>query len=162
MAACSEQSATRNPHFSHGAVAQFGRAPESHSGGRGFDPHPLHQPSPEALRKAKAATPEPVPRRGAAQAGAPRGASGLRLGMPAFRYVYVLVSEQDATRHYTGVTGDLEDRLAHHNGGACPHTAKYRPWRIETAVAFRNTAKALAFECYLKSGSGREFARRQF
>ena len=28
-----------------GAVAQFGRAPESHSGGRRFDPDQLHQPS---------------------------------------------------------------------------------------------------------------------
>src|SRR5688500_1747945 len=29
-----------------GAVAQFGRAPEWHSGGREFDPHRLHQSDP--------------------------------------------------------------------------------------------------------------------
>ncbi len=51
-----------------GAVAQFGRAPESHSGGRGFDPHPLHH---------LFASGEKVPRRSSAQrneAGPPRGA----------------------------------------------------------------------------------------
>jgi putative endonuclease len=83
--------------------------------------------------------------------------------MPApFKYVYTLVSETDPSRHYTEVTDDLEDRLCHHNSGASPHTAKYRPWRIETCVAFRDQAKALAFEDYLKSGSGRESARRHF
>jgi hypothetical protein len=42
------------------------------------------------------------------------------------------------------------------------HTSKFKPWTIETAVAFRDQAKAVAFEHYLKSGSGREFARRHF
>ena len=81
--------------------------------------------------------------------------------MPAhYKYVYILVSEVDPSRHYTGVTDDIDGRMSHHNSGASPHTAKYRPWRLETCVAFRNAKKALAFEVYLKSGSGREFARR--
>jgi predicted GIY-YIG superfamily endonuclease len=79
-----------------------------------------------------------------------------------FFYVYILVSEVDASAHYTGITKDLVSRLNYHNRGACPHTAKFRPWRIETAVAFSCEAKARAFEKYLKSGSGREFARRHF
>jgi hypothetical protein len=33
---------------------------------------------------------------------------------------------------------------------------------METAVAFSNRQKASGFERYLKSGSGREFARRHF
>ena len=33
---------------------------------------------------------------------------------------------------------------------------------METAICFRSTVKAREFEKYLKSGSGREFARRQF
>jgi putative endonuclease len=83
--------------------------------------------------------------------------------MPAkFKYVYLLVSESDPTRHYTGITDDLDERLRHHNSGASPHTAKYRPWRIKTYVAFSDDQKAIAFESYLKSGSGREFARRHF
>jgi putative endonuclease len=79
-----------------------------------------------------------------------------------FKYVYLLVSEADPRHHYTGITDDLEERLRHHNSGASPHTAKYRPWHIETCVAFADKAKAIAFEGYLKSGSGREFARRHF
>ena len=79
-----------------------------------------------------------------------------------YSYVYVLVSEQDPARHYTGCTADLSARLAKHNEGGVPHTAKYRPWRIETAVRFSSEAKARSFEQYLKSGSGREFARRHF
>ena len=85
--------------------------------------------------------------------------------MPAtgtYRYVYILVSLSDPERHYVGVTDNLDDRLRHHNSGASPHTAKHRPWRIETCVAFHDLNKALAFESYLKSGSGREFARRHF
>lgn len=77
-------------------------------------------------------------------------------------YVYILVSEADAAKHYTGITRDLFGRLQEHNRGHCPHTAKHRPWRIETAVAFASQTKARAFERYLKTGSGREFARRRF
>ena len=74
--------------------------------------------------------------------------------------MYILVSEQDATRHYTGCTTDLKARLVKHNAGEVPHTSKYRPWSVETAIAFRSREKARAFEQYLKTGSGREFARR--
>ncbi|MEI6787528.1 MAG: GIY-YIG nuclease family protein [bacterium] len=79
-----------------------------------------------------------------------------------YHYVYILVSEQSPDTHYTGITTDLAERLERHNLGRCPHTSKYRPWRIETCIAFTDEAKAVAFESYLKSGSGREFARRHF
>lgn len=79
-----------------------------------------------------------------------------------FHYIYLLVSLEDPSRHYVGTTSDLKARLEKHNEGGCPHTAKYRPWRIETAIAFSDKAKAIAFERYLKSGSGREFSRRHF
>jgi putative endonuclease len=77
-----------------------------------------------------------------------------------FFHVYVLVSEADVTQHYTGITRDLPSRLKEHNQGTCIYTARCRPWRIETAIAFRSKAKARAFEKYLKTGSGREFSRR--
>lgn len=77
-------------------------------------------------------------------------------------YTYILRSESDPTRHYMGRTADLNQRLAHHNGGMCKHTAKYRPWRIQCYFAFDSEAVALRFERYLKSGSGRAFARRHF
>ena len=82
--------------------------------------------------------------------------------MKRFFYVYILVSQIDGARHYTGLTCDLPGRLRDHNRGHCPHTAKFKPWKIETTVAFSGEAKARAFEKYLKSGSGREFARRHF
>ena len=82
--------------------------------------------------------------------------------MKRFFHVYILVSEADTAIHYTGITQDLEQRIAEHNRGACPHSAKHRPWRVETTIAFASEAKARAFERYLKSGSGREFARRHF
>ena len=77
-------------------------------------------------------------------------------------YVYILVSDHDPSKHYTGVTGDLHQRLGQHNRGECVPTAKFRPWRIETAISFRTEQKAIEFEKYLKSASGREFARRHF
>ena len=77
-----------------------------------------------------------------------------------FHYVYILKSLKDPGRYYTGLTDDLEARLNKHNEGACSHTAKYRPWRIETAIAFRSPEKAATFEKYLKSHSGRAFAKK--
>jgi putative endonuclease len=82
--------------------------------------------------------------------------------MQHFFYVYILVSKSDDTIHYTGVTRDLEARLTKHSRGACANTLKHRPWQIETAIAFKSERKARAFEKYLKSASGREFARRHF
>jgi putative endonuclease len=80
--------------------------------------------------------------------------------MKNFFYVYILVSQANEAIHYTGITCHLKERLLEHNRGACPHTSKHRPWRVETTIAFRSERKARAFENYLKTGSGREFARR--
>jgi predicted GIY-YIG superfamily endonuclease len=79
-----------------------------------------------------------------------------------FHYVYILVSTIDQTRHYTGLTDDLEGRLEAHNNGQVSYTAKYRPWQIETAIAFRSREKAALFEKYLKTHSGRAFAVKHF
>jgi len=40
-------------------------------------------------------------------------------------------------------------------------TSKYRPWQLKTYVAFSNEERAVAFEKYLKSGSGRAFAKKR-
>ena len=77
-----------------------------------------------------------------------------------FHYVYILIDEQTGTHHYTGCTDNLNARLKKHNSGEVPHTSKYKPWRIQTAIAFDNKEKAYAFEAYLKTGSGREFSKR--
>ena len=82
--------------------------------------------------------------------------------MKGFHYVYVLVSKGDPTRHYIGLTDNLESRLKAHNWGQVPYTCKYRPWQLETAIAFRSPERAAAFEKYLKSHSGRAFASKHF
>jgi predicted GIY-YIG superfamily endonuclease len=79
-----------------------------------------------------------------------------------YHHVHILVSETDPSSHYTGCTTDLPGRLKKHNQGGVSQTEKYRPRRIETVVRFTLADKARAFETYLKSGSGREFARRHF
>jgi putative endonuclease len=78
-----------------------------------------------------------------------------------FYYVYILNSEKDPERFYTGFTEDLEIRLKSHNWGQDPHTAKYKPWRIKTAFALTDRKKALDFENYLKSPSGRAFVKKR-
>ena len=77
-------------------------------------------------------------------------------------YVYILQCLADLERFYVGHTQDLRARLAKHNAKAVTHTAKFAPWRIRTYVAFSEEKQAIAFEKYLKSGSGRAFARRRF
>ena len=79
-----------------------------------------------------------------------------------FYYVYILHSLTNPQRYYVGMTEDLDDRLKKHNAGQCKHTLKFTPWRIEIAIAFRLKDKATAFERYLKSHSGRAFAKRHF
>ena len=81
--------------------------------------------------------------------------------MKNFHYVYILESESDPRRFYVGLTDDMRARLAKHNSGAVPHTAKFAPWRIKTAAAFRDRLRAAEFERYLKSPSGRAFAKKR-
>jgi predicted GIY-YIG superfamily endonuclease len=76
------------------------------------------------------------------------------------KYVYILES-LDLEHHYIGIADDLRARLGKHNAGEVPHTSKYRPWRIKTYLAFNDAKRAFAFEQYLKSGSGRAFARKR-
>jgi putative endonuclease len=77
------------------------------------------------------------------------------------KYVYVLES-LNGEHFHVGITDDLRARLTKHNAGEVPHTSKYGPWRIRTYVAFSDAALATAFEKYLKSGSGRAFAKKHF
>ncbi len=75
-------------------------------------------------------------------------------------YVYILRSVADRDRYYTGVTSDPRSRLAAHNAGRSPHTQKGRPWVLDVLIEFADESRALAFERYLKSGSGVAFAKR--
>lgn len=82
--------------------------------------------------------------------------------MPQFVYVYILQSEIDPGRFYTGCSRDLRERLLRHNAGKVAHTSKFRPWRLKTYVAFSDETRAREFEKYLKSSSGRALAKKRF
>jgi putative endonuclease len=77
-------------------------------------------------------------------------------------YVYLLKSINYPNQTYIGYTINLKQRFADHNYGESVHTNKYKPWGLEAYFAFQDEAKAIAFEKYLKSGSGREFAKKHF
>ena len=76
-------------------------------------------------------------------------------------YVYLLESESTPNRRYTGYANDLRQRVADHNTGKNVSTAPFRPWQLRTYPAFSSKPRALAFERYLKSGSGHAFAKKR-
>ena len=76
-------------------------------------------------------------------------------------YVYLLKS-LNYNQTYIGFTKNLKERFADHNQGKSVHTSKYKTWQLEAYFAFREESKAVAFEKYLKSGSGRVFAKKHF
>ena len=78
------------------------------------------------------------------------------------RTVYILRSDADPMRHYVGVTDDLDGRLHWHNNGPTGHTTQHRPWSVVVSIEFRTEQSAVRFERYLKTGSGRAFAKRHF
>ena len=78
------------------------------------------------------------------------------------RFVYVLRSDSDSTHYYVGITSDVDRRLEWHNSGPSGQTIRHRPWRVIVVVELADEQTALRFERYLKSGSGRAFAKRHF
>ena len=78
------------------------------------------------------------------------------------RFVYILRSVPDPSRYYVGIASDPDERLDWHNGGPCGYTVAHRPWSIAVSIEFPTERAALRFERYLKSGSGRAFAKRHF
>ena len=78
-----------------------------------------------------------------------------------FYYTYILQSEKTPDRFYIGFTKDLESRMKDHNQGKNSHTSKDKPWRLKTAIAFTDRQRALDFEAYLKTHSGRAFAKKR-
>jgi putative endonuclease len=112
--------------------------------GRGFDSRRLHQTSLRHLWRSEVCRAEAFMRR-----------------RMKFYYVYILQSEIEEKRFYTGFTENLDSRLKAYDSGNVPHASKYKPLRIKTAIAFTNRQKAVAFEKYLKNPSGRAFAKKR-
>ena len=78
------------------------------------------------------------------------------------RFVYVLCSVSDPSRPYVGLTSNVAARIGAHNAGQNPSTACHKPWQLVVSLEFSSEQLAIRFERYLKSGSGRAFAKRHF
>ena len=77
-------------------------------------------------------------------------------------YVYIIGSISHPGQRYVGFTGNRMDlRLDRHNRGTTLATKRYTPWKLLWSDAFPEKEIALAFETYLKSGSGRAFANKR-
>jgi predicted GIY-YIG superfamily endonuclease len=74
--------------------------------------------------------------------------------------VYILRSTSHPARTYVGFTEAVDVRLKKHNEGGNVSMAPYRPWKQIFYCAFEDKGKALAFEAYLKSHSGKAFSAK--
>ncbi|OGE80469.1 MAG: hypothetical protein A2660_01240 [Candidatus Doudnabacteria bacterium RIFCSPHIGHO2_01_FULL_45_18] len=74
-------------------------------------------------------------------------------------YVYILKSQKDQS-YYKGFTEDLQAQFEKHNRGGQIYTSKKKLFELEWYCAFKDKTKALAFERYLKSGSGFAFSKK--
>ena len=74
-------------------------------------------------------------------------------------YVYILLCNNGD--YYAGQTKNLENRLSRHHRGSVPSTKDKRPLELITYLVFSDKYKAIAFEKYLKSGSGRAFRNKR-
>ena len=85
----------------------------------------------------------------------------VAVGMTSMPFVYV----SGPSKEWRGITSASR---AMSRGGwygttkAAACTAKFRPGRTHVVVEFPDEAHAARFERYLKSGSGRAFAKRHF
>ncbi|MCB9049902.1 MAG: GIY-YIG nuclease family protein [Lewinellaceae bacterium] len=81
--------------------------------------------------------------------------------MPSESYTVYILKCADKT-YYVGKTKNLKERLTRHQKGHVSYTAKRLPIRLITFQVFFNEYKAVLFEKYLKSGSGRAFAKKHY
>ncbi len=75
-------------------------------------------------------------------------------------YVYIIKSMQ-RNFIYTGSTNDINRRIEEHNSGICGSTKPYKPFKLIAYFALEEKTKAIAFEKYLKTGSGKAFLSKR-
>jgi predicted GIY-YIG superfamily endonuclease len=75
-------------------------------------------------------------------------------------YVYILKCSDNT--YYTGCTSDLDDRINRHLKRENTYTKDRLPVTLIYYSAFPDKYKAYEFEKYLKSGSGKAFAKKRF
>ncbi|MBL7797673.1 MAG: GIY-YIG nuclease family protein [Saprospiraceae bacterium] len=72
--------------------------------------------------------------------------------------VYILCCCDGST--YTGCTSNLRERVTRHQKGWVEFTKDKIPVELIWSCAFSERTRAFEFEQYLKSGSGRAFAKK--
>ncbi|MEX0848614.1 MAG: GIY-YIG nuclease family protein [Candidatus Dependentiae bacterium] len=77
-------------------------------------------------------------------------------------YVYQIRSIKYPQTVYVGYTTNIKKRLSTHNAEGSVYTKKDRPWELIVCMAFKSMDCAKEFEHYLKSQSGRAFAKKRF
>lgn len=91
-----------------------------------------------------------------------KGFTDLPAGRQVLGNWYVYVLECDDGSLYKGKTDNLERRINEHlNGYGAEHTKKHKPLRLVYLEAYETEKEALSREKYLKSGSGREWLKKQ-
>ena len=73
--------------------------------------------------------------------------------------VYILRSQQ-TEKTYIGYTSNLRRRITEHQKGLSPYTKSLGHCDLIWCSFFREKSKALTFEKYLKTGSGRAFMKK--
>ncbi len=76
-------------------------------------------------------------------------------------YTYILRNKL-TNRYYIGYTPNLKNRLQKHNSGGVLSTKSNMNYKLEWYCAFQTREQALAFEKYLKTGSGVAFMKKRF
>ena len=65
----------------------------------------------------------------------------MRNATTGFYDVYILVREGDGRVRYSGLTRDLNTRLAEHNRGKCPHTSKQHHHSLSPSKSLQNSSE---------------------
>jgi len=78
-----------------------------------------------------------------------------------YYYVYVVKSVNLPEKLYVGYTLNIISRLKKHNENGSTYTKGRGPWKLIFCCCFPDKFKALEFEKYLKSHSGRAFIQKR-
>ncbi|MHC1703862.1 MAG: GIY-YIG nuclease family protein [Tenuifilaceae bacterium] len=72
--------------------------------------------------------------------------------------VYIFLCADNT--HYTGCTSNINERIVRHNKGQVAYTKSRLPVKLIFYANFTSKYRAYEFEKYLKTGSGRAFAKK--
>ena len=76
-------------------------------------------------------------------------------------FIYIIKSIDPQEKFYVGYTLNVDSRLLKHNEGGSVYTRDYKVWTLIMYCCFSDKGKALRYEKYLKSHSGRAFMKKR-